>query len=406
MKIILATFGSFGDIYPFLSIGKILKDAGHDVALISNPFFRDRVIQHGIGFHPAGSAEDYKIVTAPVSFSANPFRAKKEKIAASVRLLEYIFMKPVMETYNAVSSLSANGAFVFYHNFAYGARLACEKHGIRGLAVSLSPYWLNEFAKPENARAAALRRKARFLSSFVDARVFLEPFNIIRARVGLPPLEQTGSAWMFREGSVSLFPEWLAPYRLEDGMQHVFLGFPGYAGAGRHLSDNVSKFLKNNNSPVVFTPGTSAHDTQRFFRAVTEALDILKLPGIFLSNDRPAKELPGHIICSDFEPLEALLPGCPLLVHHGSIGTMSAALRAGIPQIIAFQGGERRDNARAVQRLGAGTALGWSGVSGRKLARHIQKLTASADVKARLSDISAKVSGNDFAEKLLGVLKE
>src|SRR5882757_4032423 len=58
-RILLNTIGSAGDVHPFVAIGLALRARGHDVLILANPYFKDRIVGAGLGFWPLGSAENY-----------------------------------------------------------------------------------------------------------------------------------------------------------------------------------------------------------------------------------------------------------------------------------------------------------------------------------------------------------
>ena len=57
MNVLIATYGSYGDVHPFVGVALALRGRGHDVAFISNPYFRGVVERVGLRFVPAGSEE-------------------------------------------------------------------------------------------------------------------------------------------------------------------------------------------------------------------------------------------------------------------------------------------------------------------------------------------------------------
>src|ERR1700684_4410032 len=52
MRIILTTFGSLGDLHPYLAIAHALKDRGHQPVIATSLFYKDKVEKAGIDFHP------------------------------------------------------------------------------------------------------------------------------------------------------------------------------------------------------------------------------------------------------------------------------------------------------------------------------------------------------------------
>ena len=50
-RIVLATFGSLGDLHPYIAVALGLKARGHDVVLATSEFYRAKIQALGIGFH-------------------------------------------------------------------------------------------------------------------------------------------------------------------------------------------------------------------------------------------------------------------------------------------------------------------------------------------------------------------
>ena len=51
-RIVITTWGSFGDLFPYLELGRALAEHGHDVVLATCPIYRDLVATEGLRFHP------------------------------------------------------------------------------------------------------------------------------------------------------------------------------------------------------------------------------------------------------------------------------------------------------------------------------------------------------------------
>ena len=51
-RILLTTFGSLGDLYPYIAIARELKARGHEPIVGTSAFYRQRVEDFGLGFHP------------------------------------------------------------------------------------------------------------------------------------------------------------------------------------------------------------------------------------------------------------------------------------------------------------------------------------------------------------------
>jgi rhamnosyltransferase subunit B len=51
-RIILTTFGSLGDLHPYLAVGLGLRDRGHDVSIATMTYYQPNVESLGLEFQP------------------------------------------------------------------------------------------------------------------------------------------------------------------------------------------------------------------------------------------------------------------------------------------------------------------------------------------------------------------
>ncbi len=59
MNVLLNPVGSHGDVHPFISIGRALRDRGHRVTLITAAPFRELAGRNGFDFAAVGTDADY-----------------------------------------------------------------------------------------------------------------------------------------------------------------------------------------------------------------------------------------------------------------------------------------------------------------------------------------------------------
>src|SRR5689334_21399745 len=52
MKIIISTFGSFGDIHPYMSLAMELQSRGHEPVLATMEYYREKIRDAGLTFYP------------------------------------------------------------------------------------------------------------------------------------------------------------------------------------------------------------------------------------------------------------------------------------------------------------------------------------------------------------------
>ena len=50
-RIVLTTFGSYGDLHPYVAVGLALKELGHNVVLATSDVYREKVQDVGLEFY-------------------------------------------------------------------------------------------------------------------------------------------------------------------------------------------------------------------------------------------------------------------------------------------------------------------------------------------------------------------
>ena len=406
MRVILATLGSFGDINPFIWMGRVLRSSGNEVIFIANPYFEEMIKKEAFDFYPAGTLEDYNQATIPAVRTGSRFRDQGEAIQASRRLFNCMFMKPAMEIYNIIYELKNQETLILNHFYAYGAKLAAEKHSIPSWNVCLSPYWLKAFRRITSFPAFMEGKMMKGTNKFIDGQLFTKPMNKNRAEIGLPSLEKSSIEWMFEGDNLCLFPDWFIGYQLIGSLNVDYIGFPDPSSDGKALSVEMAEFLKAHDKPVVFTPGSAFRDVGRFFEAAAVALEKLKKPGIFLTRHIEAipKKLPDNIIHADFVPLEQVLGQCSALVHHGGVGTCYQAIKAGIPQVVCWRMGEQKENARVPKEMGICRTIAYKDVSGEAMYQNIKALLNDAEVQVKCDKVSERVNSRSSEDTLRTLL--
>ncbi len=116
--------------------------------------------------------------------------------------------------------------------------------------------------------------------------------------------------------------------------------------------------------------------------------------------------LPDNVRAAGWLALNALLPSCSALIHHGGSGTTVTALEAGVPQLLLPGGADRHINAAAVQQRGAGVIAEVEDIDTDLVATVLHDAamrSAAADVRAEIhglpapSAIAARLAKGDVA---------
>src|SRR5512138_1324333 len=131
MKALLVSFGSAGDVNPFICLGLGLKNRGHSVSLITAGFFQDSVEQAGLECIPIGTREQFEeIITSPDLFDPG------KGFGCVVRNMSLKCMRGASEE---LERRKEDSPVIIAQRIAPAGRLAQEKFGLSLVTVNLQP---------------------------------------------------------------------------------------------------------------------------------------------------------------------------------------------------------------------------------------------------------------------------
>jgi rhamnosyltransferase subunit B len=388
MKILLVGMGSTGDVHPLVGLGLALRRRGHEVTLIAAGFFEGLARQVGLGFAPFATKEAYLAMIADPRLNS--------RVSGFAALMQSATVPAMAPVYEAVCRLHEPGrTVVVASTLGLGARLAQEKRGVPLLTVHLSPMALRSNHRSpvtpgllvSDGVPRPLKRVQWWLADTLIVESLIgRQLNAFRRELGLPRVKRAFNAWIHSpDGVLGLFPDWFGPPQPDWPSATVLAGFPLYDESG--VSDppaEVKRFVEEGEPPLVFTPGSAAVSARPFFAAAAQACHLMGRRGLLLTrfSDQVPGELPPEVRHAEYVPLGWLLPKAAALVSHGGVGTMAQGLAAGIPQLVMPRAHDQPDNAERLLRVGAGAVLRPSRFRGPLLARALEELLRSEQIRS------------------------
>jgi rhamnosyltransferase subunit B len=389
--VLLAAFGTAGDLYPFLRIAGELLARGHRVTLLGLQVHAAAAASAGVPFHGLGSEEEYRAtldhpdVWHPRKGFGVLWSSMREHIGA---LPDYVAALPADQP---VVMLAHPLALV-------GAALArARRPDLRIVAAWLAPSNLRSVHDPLTIGPLRIPRWLplawrRWLWARVDAGlvdpVAMPDINAARARCGLAPVPHfVAHLQEVPAAHLTLFPRWFAPtppdwpWPLREG---VFALHDPHAQAA--LPTALERFLSDGSAPLILTPGSGNRQARRWLARAVRAAQLLGRRAILLTphQEQVPTSLSPDMVWLPYVPLRTLLPRSAALVHHGGIGSTAEALRAGVPQVIVPLAYDQFDNAARVEALAAGAMVrgGAAGARPRALAAALRRVLHSEAVRA------------------------
>ena len=422
-RIVLSTFGSFGDVHPYVAIALELKRRGHRPVIATTEIYREKVEPLGI---------ELRRVRPDMPSYDEPDRVAElvehvvDQREGMERILQTFILPYLRESYEDLLAATRGADLLVSHPLPFVGPVVAEKTGVPWVSSVLAPgSFLSVYDPPVPpqlpafhalmSRSVALSRGVMWLArKRIDSLV--GPVYAMRGELGLP---RGGNPVMDGQHSPTLVlalyskvlggpqPDWPKNVRVT--------GFPFYDRRDREgdpdgLAPEIENFLGAGEPPVVFTLGSSAIWVAKDF--YTESVKVARLLGVralLLIGDernRPAEALPEGVAAFEYAPFGELLPRARVVVHQGGVGTTGQALRAGRPTLIVPHAFDQHDNAERARRLGTSRTLLRPQYKAANVARELRALLEDPSYAKRAAEVGRTVTAEDGARSACDAVEE
>jgi rhamnosyltransferase subunit B len=371
-RIVLSTFGSFGDIHPYVAIGLELKTRGHQPVIATSEIYREKMELVGLEFHPVRpdmpSIDQPDEVARVVGEVMDPKRGAK---AVGDMLIPYL-----RDIYDDLDAATVGADLLLTHVLPFAGTLVAQKKGLPWISSVLAPASFlsvyDPIVPPQWPWLYHLMRLTPWVGKGVMALATIkldqmsQPVYDLRSEIGLPRGENpllkgqhspTKALALFSKVMAEPQPDWPA--------NTVVTGFPFYDRRDYFGETEVSKellaFLDAGPPPIIFTLGSSAiWVAQNFYLdSIAAAKALGRRALLLIGNERnmPAGPLPEHVAAFEYAPYSQVLPRACAIVHQGGVGTTGHGLRSGRPVLVVPHAHDQFDNGNRAARVGCSRVL-------------------------------------------------
>jgi rhamnosyltransferase subunit B len=365
MRIILNTFGSFGDIHPYMAIAMELQRRRHAAVVATMEIYREKIEGAGLEFAPVRPN-----IPQPKEQDAELIEKIMEPKTGPRFLTEELVFPAVRDSYEDLTKAVVGADVLVTHPAAPAGPLVGRKTGMRWISTVLAPFsFISAYDPPVPPYWQWTRKLSvlgpgvmKFLLDLSKSTYKARAVTDFRDELGL---SDTGNPMFEGQHSpalvLALFSKVFAKPQPDWPPQTEVTGFCFYDGhLETKIPDELSRFLDNGAPPIVFTLGSSAVWVARdFFRESIDAARRLGRRAVLLIGDERnmPRFLPEGVIALDYAPYQSLLPRACAVVHHGGVGTTSQGLLAGVPTLIVPFAFDQSDNAEHARKLGTSRTL-------------------------------------------------
>ena len=412
MRICIMTLGTRGDVQPYVALGKELIKRGHTAVICTGGSFKRFVEENGVEFQ--GTASDLMAIAATPEGKAileHPVKNIRLALRYSKNVINPAYRKTLDDFYNAAK----NADMIVYHPKALGAVDMALHLGIPCVSMPPVPiiFPVSEFANLAvtcKNLGPVLNKLTYKVNEKAESSQIKEINDFREKTLGLE--KRKAGIYSYTDGtnripiiypiSPSLFPE------VKSWDKQVFL--PGflYLETNEDLSNELLRFLKDGEKPIVVSFSSMPLSApERFMTKLMQTLERTNERAVILTgNSGITGSSRKNCFFVQSAPHARLFPYAKGVVHHGGVGTMAAALKAGVPQQIIPFSVDQPFWADRLYKLGYGLKpLREKTLSTEELGNSFL-LMNNHEVQARAKQIGSEIHAERGNERIVKYLEE
>lgn len=417
-KILLTTFGSHGDLNPYIAMGRALKDHGDDVTIATHAEYREQVERTGVRFVPM----------KPGLEDLGPQEAWSARANHPIFGTEYIIRTLILpyleESYQTIKAAAVGQDLIISHILCFAAPLVAEELRIPWVSTALQPAVFFSAYDPPTLPFMTVLPRLKFIGPkwmrllmwllAKPTEFWLTPLARLRSRLGLPPSLKNELIDGFSPyGTLTLFPAAFAPPQPDWPAKTFQIGFPYFdEETTSEISPQLQTFLDAGSPPIVFTLGTAIVLMETsYFEVAYQAAKSLGLRAVFLVGKKPSR-IPvaamtdPQIHISQYEPFSQLFCKARAIVHQCGVGTTAQALASGRPQVLVPFAHDQPDNARRVVAMGCGVSIPARRLNADRLILALKTVTESETINARTREVVSELDITSFDQRLVEAISQ
>jgi sterol 3beta-glucosyltransferase len=286
MKISILSYGSRGDVQPFLALAVALQKAGHTPILAAPRFFADLVTGRGIPF--ASLAGD------PVEISARINAAGQNPLGMLRAIQKIVFAIAAQVAQQAWEACQGSDLIVHSFLFTTGAHAIARNLGIPDISAQTFPVFAPTQAFPNVAFAGVPPGWISYFTHWLAMQIFWYGGNsgYGSVRRSLPEVFSGKPTWPFRQAPdrirTPLLFAWsptVIPVPVEWGQDIQVTGYWSLDSvSGFQPPAGLGDFLKAGDPPVCVSFGSMVNRyAERTYQVVIEALAMRHQRAVILS---------------------------------------------------------------------------------------------------------------------------
>jgi glycosyltransferase (activator-dependent family) len=415
MRVLITSIAHNTHYYHLVPLAWALKSAGHEVRVASQPRITDVIVGSGLPAVPVGDDNDLMALFAEIGGDIAPYQRGLDFAEERPEALtwEHLLGQQTVLTSLCFAPLNGDSTMddtvalarawqpdlVIWETFTYSGAVAAHAVGAAHARLLWGPDVIGQ------ARERFLDAKAKQEPEHREDPM-AEWLGWTLDRLGLPAAGAGLEELLNGQRVIDPAPKSLRLNLRRPTVPMRYIPYNGPAAVPGWLTEPSKR------PRICLTQGVSGRETRgkdivRFQDLLTALGDLdVEIVATLDSNQRESlAEVPGNVRIVDFVPMDALLPSCAAVIHHGGAGTSATAVLHGVPQIIIGAHWDAPLKARQVDDLGAGISIPPDELDAATLRAAVQRVLTDASLQQNADRLRAEVWSDPTPAALVPTLE-
>lgn len=414
-RIVISSFGSFGDVFPYIGLAIGLRERGYQPVMALPEYYRFAVEREHLEFHPVRPDIDPS--------DRETVRRIMDAMRGTEFIVKELILRSLRDTFEDLGRIAEGADLIITHPVTFAGPIVAASQSLPWISTVLAPMsffsphdlpvfppapWLKRFERVPGLARALVWSAKRATSSWS------EPVYRLRRELGVPaggdPIYEGQHSpilvlALFSGVLAEPLPDWPPNVRVTGAIPY------NGPDAARPLPADLEEFLAAGPPPVVFTLGTSAVGAAgNFYGESIEAVRRLATRAVLLigshPENRPSAPIQDGVKLVEFAPHAALFPRASAIVHQGGAGTLHQALRSGRPTLVVPYSHDQPDNAHRVERLGVSRTLAPRRYVAERVERELRTILEESGYSARAEEVGRRVRAENAVAEACNAIEE
>lgn len=419
MKIGIQTWGSDGDIRPFIALAGGLSSAGHEVTLVvtsadgKNYSSLAEALKFHIIYAGDTNSESYN---KSIDLTLQKFIEERNSLQKLKIVLDSMYFPFVNDMYKASKTLCEKSDIVIGHFILHTLNAAARKLNRPYISATLHGDLISKYTPPSGLPdfGRMINPLLWKLGQYVVNKQYLKSINELCEKENILPFKDVfKEAWESKTLNLIAVSSVFHKPQKDWPVSRKICGFFDIPtqSEGWNKPEDLIKFLESGPKPVYMTQGSTSSKNNplmpKMAKIMVDAAKMAKTRAIIQTRWEDIADMPHDpdIYRITKAPHHLIFPHCSLVVHHGGAGTTHSATYSGCPSIVIAYFADQFAWAKELKRLGIAPKNLTNGeVTAEKLAREIRFVLGNPDMKKKaekLGEFMRKENGVGRAIELI-----